>query len=72
MLVCNNPTNLNRDLDINLPEAFVPMKMNGSICSFVSRCPADEELYSYQKLQISDEYAWDPSAKILISSAVAG
>ena len=69
--VCDDPIDPHRALGINLPNVFFPMKMNGSICGFVSRCPTDEELYSCRRFQISDEISWDPSAKIFISSVAA-
>ena len=52
--VCNDPIDLNRNLSITLLEVFVPMKMKGSICGFVSRYSTDKDLYLYRRFQISD------------------
>ena len=64
--VCDDLIDPNRNLGITLLEAFVPIKIRGSICGFVSRCSINEELYLYQRFQFSDESTWDLSPKIFI------
>ena len=62
--VCDDPTDLHRSLSTDLGSIEIPMKMNGSICYFVSRCPTDSKLESCETFKISDENHWDPTENI--------
>ena len=44
------------------------MKMDGTTCGFLSRCPTVEELHSCRTFIVSDENHWDPSdVKFILS-----
>lgn len=69
--ICDDPTDAYRDLGIDLGNGyFLPMSMNGSTCSFTSRCPTEDELQdeSLKWFTLSDEQHWDPTAVTFNSS----
>jgi len=53
--VCDDPTDPNRDIGMELPDNyFLPFKMRGTTCYFQSRSPDVEELESCRTFQASD------------------
>lgn len=62
--VCDNPTDPHRPLGIQVSDdCFVPMKMFGSTCGFISRCPSDDEMDGpFRWFTLSDETHWDPTS----------
>ena len=42
---------------------FIPLKINGSTCGFVTRYLTDTELETSRHITLSDEDDWDPSKK---------
>mmetsp|Transcript_17402 Transcript_17402/g.32998 ORF Transcript_17402/g.32998 Transcript_17402/m.32998 type:complete len:177 (+) Transcript_17402:170-700(+) len=60
--VCDDPTDMNRALGIQLDEnTFLPMSMSGTICGMMTWCPTDDELNSCRIFTISNKHEWDPA-----------
>jgi len=71
--VCDDPTDQNRDIGMELPENyFLPFRMRGTTCYFESRSPDVEELESCRTLQVSDANHWDPTDEIFILTVGRG
>ena len=63
--ICDDPTDEHRSLGIEADaNSFIPMRMTGSTCGFLSRCPTDEELEECRYILLSDEEVWDPSQDV--------
>ena len=60
--LCDDPTDAHRELGIYVPSSdlMIPMIMNGSICSIMTRCPTYDELDSCRHILLSDEHNWNP------------
>ena len=59
--ICDDPTDPARALGISVSDQyFVQMRMNGSTCGFISRCPTTQELETCQSFSLSDDASWDP------------
>ena len=53
--VCDDPTDQNRDIGMELPENyFLPFRMRGTTCYFESRSPNIEELELCPTFQVYD------------------
>ena len=48
------------------------MMMQGSFCSFQSRCPTKEEMETCCQIILSDESRWDPAQDIFNIYALSG
>ena len=61
--LCDDPTDPHRDLGIydEVSDTFIPMVMNGSFCSLLTRCPTKEEMDQCRKVYLSSEEMWDPN-----------
>jgi len=71
--VCDDPTDPNRDIGVELPRNyFLPFTMRGTTCYFKSRSPDVEELESCRTFQVSDANHWDPTDEIFISTVERG
>ena len=69
--VCDDPTDPHRTLGISANETtFIPMDMEGSSCTFLSRYPTDDEIQTCRRIELSDEFKWDPSKKIFQISSM--
>ena len=62
--VCNYPTGGNQYLVIDMEEYFVPIGMKVTTCTFTTRYHTDEEFQQFYQILLSNQYHWDPSAKI--------
>ena len=54
----------------NGEDLFIPMFMNRSTCTFLSRYPTDNELDSCRRFLLSDEHVWDPSSDVFRHSSM--
>jgi len=71
--VCDDPTDQNRDIGMDLPENyFLPFRMRGTTCYFESRSPDIDELESCRTFQVSDANHWDPTDEMFISAVGRG
>ncbi len=61
--LCDDPTDPHRDLGIydEVSDTFIPMVMNGSFCSLLTRCPTEDEMDRCRKVYLSSEEMWDPN-----------
>ena len=67
--LCDDPTDPNRDIGMELPDnLFLPFKMRGTTSYFKSRSLDVEELESCRTFQVSDANHWDPTDEIFISA----
>ena len=67
--VCDDHTDPNRDIGIELPDNyFLQFKMRGTTCYFKLRSPEDDELESCRTFLVSVVNYWNPTDEILISS----
>ncbi len=62
--LCDDPTDPHRDIGIYAKEedVYIPMQMNGSFCSLMTRCPTLDELERCRKVCLSSEEHWDPNS----------
>ena len=60
--LCDDPTNSHRNLGIYEKEEdiFIPMEMNGSFCSILTRCLTLDELERCRKVCLLSEESWNP------------
>ena len=60
--LCDDPTDPHRDLGFysEPDDLFIPMSMNGSFCSLLTRCPTRDELERCRHITLSSEEMWDP------------
>ena len=71
--ICDDPTDPHRNLGIQLNDnLFLLLRMKGTTCYFVSRCPLIHELESYQTFQVSDPQHWDPTENMFVCSVGRG
>ena len=71
--VCDDPTDQNRDIGMELPENyFLTLRMRGSTCYFESRSPDVDELESCRTFQVSDANHWNPTDEMFISAIGRG
>ena len=72
--LCDDPTDAHRELGIYVPSSdlMIPMTMNGSICSIMTRCPTHDELDSCRHILLSDEHNWNPDAVTFNVSSLNG
>jgi len=71
--VCDDPTDQNRDISMELPENyFLPFQMRGTTYCFESRSPDIDELDSCRTFQVSDANHWDPTDVMFISPVGRG
>jgi len=69
--VCDDPTDENRKLGMELSDDYVvPFTMRGTTCNFLSRSPTLSELETCRTFQVSDTNKWDPTADIFRISTV--
>ena len=69
--ICDDPTDPHRTLGISANETtFIPMHMEGSTCTFISRYPTDDEIQNCRRIELSDEFKWDPSKQIFQISSM--
>ena len=69
--VCDDPTDGNRKLGMELPDDyFVPFAMRGTTCYFESRSPDTSELETCQKFLVSDANTWNPTEDMFNISTV--
>jgi hypothetical protein len=59
---CDDPSDPYRQLGMYDPKSDlnIPMSMNGSFCSFRTRCPTKKELENCTWITLSSEDDWDP------------
>ena len=71
--VCDDPTDQNRDIDMDLPENyFLLFRMRGTTYYFESRSSDIEELESSRTFQVSDVNNWNPTDEMIISAVGRG
>jgi hypothetical protein len=82
MQICDDPTDLNRDLSIVNPisEVTIDMEMRGTLVGFDIRTPTDRELRECTQIVMSSQQPWEPKevsfspeelARIRVSSAIS-
>ena len=58
---------------MEIPEnQFLPFKMRGTTCYFMSRSPTIGELQSCPTFMVSDEHNWDPTAEMFVPAVERG
>ena len=55
------PTNKHCTLGVEKEPFYFPLKMDGTICGFISLYPTYDELETCRNVLLSDGYLWDPS-----------
>ncbi len=72
--LCDDPTDPNRKLGIELSDDYVvPFNMRGTTCYFLSRSPSVSEIETCRTFRLTDTDIWNPADDMFrISSAVRG
>jgi hypothetical protein len=63
--VSDNPYDHEHPLQISTDVCDIPLDINGTIISFQTRAPTDEELNSYPHIVLTSDHPWDPHNVVL-------
>jgi len=69
ILLCDDPTDPNRDIGMYVQQLNLPFTMKGMTCSFISRMPMAWELDNCPHLEITSDMEWDPKAMYFLQDS---
>jgi len=58
--LCDDPTDPNCQLGMDVQDTFIPFTMSGTTCSFTTRTPTSWELENCPHLEITLDAEWNP------------